>query len=198
MCKKLMNDERSPLYERAVFSISATTRKIRASEVDGVDYFFLTREEFEVKIRNNEFLEHATVFDNLYGTPTFGISKEKHTIFDIDYQGQVQIKSKAECLSIFLIPPSIDALQKRIYNRGDIMPADLEKRVLKAPTEIENAINYDYIVLNDNIEQAFLDVCGIIKSALLASKFCDFKNGSADFSGKFQDIINFAKNNLIF
>src|SRR5574343_1818414 len=108
MCKMLSTRLDSPLFEKVGFSISATTRKIRANEVNGIDYFFISQNEFEEKIRQNQFLEWANVFGNFYGTLKSQILQDKHTLFDIDYQGQIQIKQQIpEAISIFLTPPSI-------------------------------------------------------------------------------------------
>lgn len=167
ICKKLLSDNSSPLFEKAQFSISATTRKARGNEANGVDYIFLSREEFEVKIKANEFLEHANVFGNLYGSLKSEISKTKHTIFDVDVAGHNQIKAQTEALSIFLLPPSLDVLKQRVASRGDLKPEEIETRISTAPSEIMESCKYDYIIINNDINQTFQAVCGIITSYLL-------------------------------
>jgi guanylate kinase len=167
ICKKLLSDNSSPLFEKAQFSISATTRKARGSEINGVDYIFLSKEEFEAKIQANEFLEHANVFGNLYGSLKSEISKTKHTIFDIDVAGHNQIKAQTEALSIFLLPPSLDVLKQRVSSRGDLKPEEIETRISIAPSEITESYKYNYIIINNDITQTFQAVCGIITSYIL-------------------------------
>lgn len=162
ICKKLLEEESSPIFGEAEFSISLTTRKKRGNEMNGKDYIFVSEEEFKEKIKNREFLEYAKVFDNFYGTLLSGLSKTKHTIFDIDFQGHHQIKEKVSALSIFLLPPSIETLRSRVEKRGDITKEEIEKRIKMAPEEIEEANKYDYKITNESIEETFKEVCKII------------------------------------
>lgn len=166
ICKKLLQDPTSPLYQKAEFSISATTRKPRLGEIEGKDYFFLSREVFEEKIQKKDFLEHADVFGNLYGTLKSQISTTKHTLFDIDVQGHKQIKQNVKALSFFLLPPSIDTLKKRIQSRGDLSKEEIERRLATVSTEVSCAQSYDYILINETIETTFSIISGIISSYL--------------------------------
>jgi guanylate kinase len=166
LCKRLLSDPTSPLYNKAEFSISATTRAMRPTEVEGKDYFFISGSEFERMIKENEFLEYARIFNNFYGTPLFGISKTKHTIFDIDFQGHHQLKKKKKAVSIFLLPPSIEVLKERIKKRGDLLPKEIALRIEKAPIEMKEGEKYDYIIINDNLETAFREACTIIETEI--------------------------------
>ena len=183
MCKKLISDMTSPIFNKCEFSVSATTRLPRVGEVEGKDYFFLSQEQFEAKKQGNEFLEHANVFGNSYGTLTNQISKTKHTIFDIDVQGHSQIRQKSSALSIFLLPPSLDILRERIKKRADLTKQDEERRLVEATKEMEQSRNYDFLLINEDIEKTFQAICGIISSAIL-------KNSDQNF-GKINNFTNF-------
>lgn len=167
MCKKLIEDTSSPIFGKSQFSVSATTRTARKAEVEGKDYFFLSKADFKNKIKQNEFLEYADVFGNFYGTLKSQISTAKHTLFDIDVQGHAQIKAQTDALSIFLLPPSIDILKQRLRQRGDLTKQDEEKRINEAINEIKYTHDYDYILINSEIEKTFNAICGIISSNLL-------------------------------
>lgn len=166
LCKRLLNDPASPLYNEAEFSISATTRSIRPGEIDGKDYFFISLEVFKQMVDSNQFLEYAFIFNNFYGTPLFGVSKTQHTIFDIDYQGHHQLKGKRKSVSIFLMPPSIETLKERIKKRGDLSPDEINLRIEKAPIEMKEAAKYDYSIINDSLEVTFQSACLIIKQEI--------------------------------
>ncbi len=166
ICKRLINDPTSPICGTSRFSVSATTRKIRGSEVDGVDYYFFTKQQFEEKLKNEEFLEHANVYGNFYGTLLSEVNQEKHTLFDIDVEGHSQIKQKVETVSIFLLPPSIEALKERLNLRGDLSKEELEKRLEEAKNEIACADKYDYAIVNKNLDETFAKVCEIIRLKL--------------------------------
>lgn len=184
ICNMLLQNPKSPIYQNVTFSISATTRQKRIHETDGKEYFFHSKEEFQQMIQNNELLEYANVCGNLYGTPLKGISTEKHTIFDIDYQGFRQIKQngKNKKIGIFLLPPSIDALQKRLENRGDISSENIKIRMENAIEEIMHSHEYDFILTNASIEKTFEMVCSIIKYIILHNedsyypKICQITN----------------------
>ena len=163
LIKKLLEDPRS---EGTVLSISHTTREKRLNEKEGVDYFFTDKKSFEDKIKKNVFLEHATVFDNYYGTSqekvnTF-ISQGKDVILELDWQGAMQVKSKIDCYLIFLLPPSIDDLKKRLIDRNLDENEIIEKRINKAKSEISNSGIYDFLILNDKFETALKDLKSII------------------------------------
>ena len=163
LIKKLLEDPRS---EGTVLSISHTTREKRLNEKDGVDYFFTDKKSFEDKIKNNDFLEYATVFDNYYGTSqetvNTQVSQGKTVILELDWQGAKQVKSKIPCYLIFLLPPSIDDLKKRLIDRNLDESEIIEKRIKEAKNEISNSKIYDFLILNDNFEMALQDLKSII------------------------------------
>ena len=163
LIKKLLKDPRS---EGTVLSISHTTREKRINEKDGVDYFFTDKKSFEDKIKKNDFLEYATVFDNYYGTSQETVntlvSQGKKVILELDWQGAKQVKSKIPCYLIFLLPPSIDDLKKRLIDRNLDESEIIEKRINEAKKEISNSEIYDFLILNDNFEMALQDLKSII------------------------------------
>ena len=163
LIKKLLEDARS---EGTVLSISHTTREKRLNEKDGVDYFFTDKKSFEDKIKKNDFLEYATVFDNYYGTSQETVnslvSQGKTVILELDWQGAKQVKSKIPCYLIFLLPPSIDDLKKRLIDRNLDESEIIEKRIKEAKNEISNSKIYDFLILNDNFEMALQDLKSII------------------------------------
>ena len=163
LIRKLLEDPRS---EGTVLSISHTTRKKRLNEKDGVDYFFTDKKSFEDKIKKNDFLEYATVFDNYYGTSQETVntlvSQGKTVILELDWQGAKQVQSKIPCYLIFLLPPSIDDLRKRLIDRNLDESEIIEKRINEAKNEISNSKIYDFLILNDNFEMALQDLKSII------------------------------------
>lgn len=149
------------------FSVSMTTRAPRLGEVDGKHYFFVSRETFAENIRNGNFLEYAEVFDNMYGTPRDAVVKKlergRNVILDIDVQGGLQIKAAMpEAVMIFLLPPNMEALKERLIGRGTEGADVVEKRLGKAFNEIKFVGEYDYYVINDNLETAISEVRSII------------------------------------
>lgn len=151
------------------YSISMTTRKPREGEVDGVDYFFKTREEFEQLIRENKLLEWAEYVGNYYGTPIDYVEKTlnegKDVFLEIEVQGALQVKKAfPEGLFIFLMPPSLDELKNRIVTRGTESEDLINNRMKVAKEEIEMMHAYDYVVVNDEVEKA----CERIKAIVLA------------------------------
>ena len=163
LIKKLLEDPRS---EGTVLSISHTTREKRLNEKDGVDYFFTDKKNFEDKIKKNDFLEYATVFDNYYGTSQETVntlvSQDKTVILELDWQGAKQVKSKIPCYLIFLLPPSIDDLKKRLIDRNLDESEIIKKRINEAKNEISNSEIYDFLILNDKFETALQDLKSII------------------------------------
>ena len=163
LIKKLLEDPRS---EGTVLSISHTTREKRINEKDGVDYFFTDKKSFEDKIKKNDFLEYATVFDNYYGssqeTVNTLVSQGKTVILELDWQGAKQVKSKIPCYLIFLLPPSIDDLKKRLIDRNLDESEIIEKRINEAKNEISNSEIYDFLILNDKFEMALQDLKTVI------------------------------------
>ena len=149
-------------------SVSATTRQPRSGEVDGKEYFFLSKEDFELKIKEEQFLEHARVFTNLYGTPKFFVeqtlAKGFNILFDIDYQGANQIKEKNDfdVVSLFILPPSIEALKQRLIARGLDTQNAINIRLKTAEEELRHTGLYDYVVINDDLDKCKYEVEKII------------------------------------
>ncbi|NLX61050.1 MAG: guanylate kinase [Tissierellia bacterium] len=167
VCKKLLERNKN-----LVFSVSATTRKPREGEIDGVNYFFVDDEKFDEMIRNNEFLEYANVHGNKYGTPINFVTKEiekgEIVILEIDVQGAIQIKEKyKEAVFIFLIPPSMNELKNRIVKRGTETKEDIELRLKNALNELKFVDKYDYIVINDEVDKAVSKIEAIIEAEKL-------------------------------
>ena len=165
LLKELLNN-----FDNLYFSISTTTREPRKGEVDGVDYFFTTNDDFEEGIENGHFLEWARVHGNYYGTSLKQIddalSENKIVIFDIDVQGQKIVKEKLKdlAISIFVSSPSINELERRITSRGLDKAVDIVKRLQNASLEMQEISNYDYLIINDNFEEAYKNIDSIIRS----------------------------------
>jgi len=154
------------------FSVSYTTRPPRGSEQNGREYFFLTRPEFEAMLNKDEFLEHADVFGNYYGTARRFLreaaQKEHDLLLDIDVQGAAQIKAKLpEAVSIFILPPDRKILEWRLRNRSLDSEEVIQRRLVTATREIENYSKYDYILVNDRLEESTEN----LRSVLLAERF---------------------------
>ena len=144
-------------YDDYALSISVTTRKPREGERDGIEYFFKTKEEVETMIENDEFLEYARYVDNYYGTPRFYVeemlAKGKNVILEIEIQGAMQIKSKnPEAVLVFVTPPSFEELRNRLVGRGTETADVIESRLRSASEEAEGMPSYDYILVNDQVE----------------------------------------------
>jgi guanylate kinase len=157
------------------YSVSATTRNPREGEVDGVNYFFHTREEFQKLIDNNGMLEYAVFCDNYYGTPRKQVEDKLHegydVILEIETNGAMQIKENfPDAVLIFILPPSFAELRRRLYKRRTESEEVIEKRLAEAKKEIEMAKNYDYIMVNGELEKAILDFEAIIKASKLINK----------------------------
>jgi len=164
ICKALL-DKRPDM----AYSISCTTRQPRNGEVDGKNYFFKTREEFEKMIANDGFLEHADVYGNYYGTPKAyvmdQVAQGKDIILEIDPQGALQVKRNyPNGVFVFIVPPSLTELSKRIYNRGTDAVDVIKKRLSSATSELAYASRYDYIVVNDEVEKATTKVNNIVST----------------------------------
>lgn len=154
------------------YSISATTRQPRVGEVDGEDYFFVSREEFEQKIVNGDMLEYAQYVNNYYGTPKSFIDETlasgRDVFLEIDVQGALQVKSKMpEGIYIFLTPPDLTNLHERLVGRGTDSQEVIEKRVAAARDELKQMINYDYAVENDQVIHAVDRIKAIITAERL-------------------------------
>lgn len=156
--------------DRVTQSISCTTRKPRPGEIDGKDYVFLTEEAFEERIKRGEFLEHAMVFGDRYGTLKELVKSQqetgKHVILVIDTQGALELKRKVEALYIFIAPPSMEVLEQRLRNRKTESEETLKKRLSWAQREMEQAKAYDYTIVNDDLETAYT----ALKSILIAKE----------------------------
>ena len=144
-------------YDDYALSISVTTRKPREGERDGIEYFFKTKEEVETMIENDEFLEYARYVDNYFGTPRFYVeemlAKGKNVILEIEIQGAMQIKSKnPEAVLVFVTPPSFEELRNRLVGRGTETADVIESRLRRASEEAEGMPSYDYILVNDQVE----------------------------------------------
>ncbi len=155
-------------------SVSATTRAPRPGEENGVHYFFTTREDFLAQIESGGMLEHAEYVGNLYGTPKAPVDQWREAgidvILEIEVQGGRQIKSVApDCVSIFLLPPSLPVLEERLRGRGTEPEETVQKRLLAAREEIPHARDYDYIVVNDTVEEAVENIESILRAERLKS-----------------------------
>ncbi|KHA52428.1 guanylate kinase [Sulfitobacter geojensis] len=166
LAKRLM--EWDPSLE---FSVSATTRPPRSGEVDKKDYYFVTQEDFRRWVTEGEMLEHAHVFGNNYGSPKSpveeAISAGKDVLFDIDWQGAQQIKTSSlssHTLSIFILPPSIAELKRRLVSRGQDTPETITKRMRKSWDEISHWDGYDYVLINDNLDETEAKLKTIIEA----------------------------------
>ena len=151
------------------FSVSATTRKPREGEQEGVDYFFRSKDEFQRMIDTGEMLEHAEVFGNLYGSPLApvlaSIESGEDVIFDVDWQGGDQIRASDladDVVSIFILPPSITELHQRLVSRAKDSEEVIAARMAQSKSEISHWSDYDYVVVNDDLETAFDTLKSII------------------------------------
>lgn len=149
------------------FSVSATTRSPREGEKHGIHYFFISREEFEQKIRENAFLEYAEYVDNYYGTPKAEVEAQleagQDVYLDIEVNGAMQVKAQCpEALTIFLMPPSMEELERRLTFRGTEKPEVVRQRLQEAERECSQRDKYDYIVINDEIDRAAEEISGLI------------------------------------
>ena len=147
--------------------VSCTTRPPRPGETDGVHYYFKTRQEFKSMLRNGEFLEFATVFDNYYGTPIFAVDEKrrqgKDVVLEIDVQGALEVRRKvADALLIFIMPPSMEELERRLTGRQTETEEQIKKRFTTAYYEMKFKNQYDYVVVNDTVERAAAEIVDII------------------------------------
>lgn len=150
-------------------SISHTTRPMREGEQDGVNYHFVSRDEFEAMIGRGEFLEHADVFGNYYGTSHIWVretlARGQDVILEIDWQGAEQVRRlMPECVSIFIVPPSAATLRERLTGRGTDAPDVVERRLTEAREECRHALEFDFLVVNDDFEVALADLLAIVRS----------------------------------
>jgi len=169
--KSTIIQKASNYIDEFYFSVSTTTRAPREGEVDGVDYYFVTKEEFEKDIKNGNFLEYATVHGNYYGTSLKpvkeALSQGKLVIFDIDVQGHRLVKEAMgdSVVSIFITPPSLSELEKRLKLRGSDNIDIINKRLQNAKEEIKALGEYDFLIVNDNLEEATNSFISIANAA---------------------------------
>ena len=156
------------------FSVSATTRAARPGEEDGVDYHFVTREEFLGMVERNEMLEHAEVFGNLYGSPMTRVAallaEGRDVLFDIDWQGGQQVRNSTlakDVVSIFVLPPSIAELERRLLARGQDSEEIVAARMRRSRDEISHWAEYDYVLLNDDLDRCTREVQAIVTAERL-------------------------------
>ncbi len=151
------------------YSVSMTTRKMREGEVDGKDYYFVTKDEFLKQIDDGNFLEYAEFVGNYYGTPLDKVNQKldegKEVVLEIEVEGALQVKKKVpDCVMIFLVPPSKEELYNRLKNRGTEAEEIIQKRIEKANREFKVAPKYDYIVVNDEVNNAADRIMAIIRA----------------------------------
>ena len=165
-------------------SISHTTRKPRPNEIDGKDYYFVNEDEFKRLINNQEFLEYAKVFSNFYGTTRTPVidklNKGKNVLFDIDWQGADQIKNKKldyKLITFFILPPSKDVLFERLSNRDMKDKLIAEERMKQFGRDVLHWINYDYVVINDNLENCYFKITNLINAEIF--------DGSKDYDSEY-------------
>ena len=162
--------------KRFAVSVSATTRAPREGEKDGINYHFLTREDFEQRIADGKFIEYAEYCQNLYGTLSSEVDgrleQGLNVILEIEPQGAMKIREKRpDALFIFIVPPSVGELRRRLKKRGTERDEVIEERVSKAAWEISQAEKYDYIIVNDALEDAISDFFAVIRGEQLKTQF---------------------------
>ncbi|MBS8242037.1 guanylate kinase [Marinobacter lipolyticus] len=158
--------------EKLGVSVSHTTRPKREGEQHGVNYHFVSREEFEAMIGRGDFLEHADVFGNYYGTSQVWVRETlamgRDVILEIDWQGAEQVRRLIpECVGIFIVPPSADVLRERLIGRGTDAPEVVERRLTEASDECSHALEFDYLVVNDHFDEALADLLAIVRAQRL-------------------------------
>jgi len=168
LSRKLLDEDKD-----VMLSVSVTTRKIRPGEKDGRDYHFIDRKRFDALIEKSELLEWAEVFDNYYGTPAKpvmdALAAGRDVLFDIDWQGTQQLSDKArnDLVTVFVLPPSIPELERRLHTRAQDDYETIHRRMAKAADEMSHWAEYDYVVINRDIAQAFDDIKAILSAERL-------------------------------
>ena len=163
-------------YQSFKISVSHTTRSPRSNEIDGVDYFFVSKNDFSKLIKEEKFYEYAEIFGNYYGTSREKVQKTLQegtdVLFDIDWQGTQQLSDNKDydLVTIFILPPSKTALEKRLNNRAQDSKIEVIKGMSQASDEISHYMDYDYIVINNNLEDASNQVLSILKAERLKRK----------------------------
>tara|TARA_B110000211_G_scaffold222871_1_gene272039 strand:+ start:1805 stop:2362 length:558 start_codon:yes stop_codon:yes gene_type:complete len=157
-------------YQNFKISVSHTTRKPRSNEVEGIDYFFVSHEEFKIKISKNEFYEYAKIFDNYYGTSKESVNillnNNNNILFDIDWQGTQQLSKfdELKLVKVFLLPPDKKELENRLIQRNQDNPDIISKRLKAYDNDIHHWSDYDHVIINDNLEHCFSQIEKIILS----------------------------------
>ena len=168
ICKKLLEQEKE-----LTLSVSATTRTRRPGEVEGADYQFISTLEFETRINKAQFLEYAKVFGHYYGTPSHlvenSLQSGRDVLFDIDWQGTQQLKAKArqDLVSVFILPPSIKELEKRLFKRAQDTIEVVAERMSKSANEMSHYPEYDYVIINYDLNQSVQQVQSILHAERL-------------------------------
>lgn len=171
---KMLCDE----FDAVVRSISCTTRKMRPGDVEGVDYYFISKEEFDEKEKTGEFLESATVYEDFYGTLKQTVTalqdKGKHVVLVIDTQGGEQVRKKINATLIFIAPPSLNELKRRLKDRNTDSVQSIDERLSWARKEIEKGKTYDYFIVNDDLNEAY----EVLKSIIITEKHHHRRNNA--------------------
>src|SRR5262245_21637527 len=168
LSRKLLDEDKN-----VMLSVSVTTRKMRPGEKDGRDYHFINRQKFDALVEKNELFEWAEVFDNYYGTPKKpvmdALAAGRDVLFDIDWQGTQQLGDKApgDLTTVFVLPPSVHELKRRLDARAQDDYETIHRRMAKAADEMSHWFEYDYVVINQDIKQAFADVSAILAAERL-------------------------------
>ena len=163
LSRRLLNSDAN-----LTMSVSATTRRPRPGEIEGKDYYFLSTEDFGIMRNKDEFLESAKVFDNYYGTPRAPVEAAlkagRDVLFDIDWQGTQQLteSAKGDLVKVFILPPSAHELERRLHTRAQDSAEVVAKRMAKASDEISHYSEYDYVIINDDIDKAFSELQAIL------------------------------------
>ena len=171
--------------DNVALSVSVTTRKMRPGEKDGRDYLFIDRKKFDALVDDNDLLEWAEVFDNYYGTPKKPVmdaarSRPRRPAIDIDWQGTQQLRerARADLVSVFVLPPSIPELERRLRARAQDDYETIHRRMAKAADEMSHWAEYDYVVINRDLDQAFANVAAILAAERLKR---ERQSGLSDF-----------------
>jgi len=155
-------------------SVSYTTRNPRSGEIDGKDYHFVSREDFLAKAKRGEFLESAEVYGNFYGSSQIWISNEiaegRDILLEIDWQGAAQVRRLfPDCISIFILPPSLNALEQRLKGRGKDDGEVIAKRLAAVSADVAHVAEFDYVIINDNLDDALQELNAVVLAARLTS-----------------------------
>jgi guanylate kinase len=157
------------LHDRNLhYSVSATTREPRDGEIDGINYFFKTKEQFENMVENNQLLEWTKYCKNYYGTPKNAVDElldeGKDVVLEIEVDGAMQVKNqRPDCILVFIMPPSIEVLIDRLVGRDTETDEEIKRRIQKAAKEIEQVAKYNYVIVNDKVKQAANELLSVIK-----------------------------------